>query len=46
MPNKTQAPVQLIGALPYAATHPIKQGNAPGMAPTNTEIELTFLSGV
>src|ERR1700750_2502231 len=29
-----------------AATHPIKQGNAPGKAPTSTAIEFTFLSGV
>src|SRR5690606_20935 len=46
MANKTHAPVQLIGASPKAATQPIKQGKAPGTAPTSTEIEFTFLSGV
>ena len=27
------------------ATQPIKQGKAPGNAPTNTAIELIFLTG-
>src|SRR4051812_29921096 len=41
--NNTQPPVDKA-SLP--AAQPIRQGKAPGTAPTKTEIELTFFSGV
>ena len=43
MPNNTHPPALNISV---AATHPIKQGNAPGKAPTKTETEFIFFNGV
>ena len=38
--------IHLLKDSSVPATQPIKQGNAPGIAPTNTAMEFTFFRGV
>src|SRR4051812_12192046 len=43
MANRIQPPAENS---PAPATQPIRQGKAPGKAPTKTEMALTFFNGV